>query len=302
MVLGLSHFAIPAPVLVLDWAPLGQRSWRAALVVALGAPPMSDGPCSGAESSCLTDLTTGGALASEGHLLTVGHFLTERQMARRQQEKSAQTQQEILEAAERLFVEKGYLATTVQEITEAAGYAKGNFYRYWSSKEELMLEIIASKMRQYRAMRDAELGAAKSLAEVMDAILDFLEQMHADRGWSLVFLEFTIAAARKPELRARLSESHYRLSNEIFAALVGPHLPSGCDGRLMGALNTALFEGFLIHELVGGGELQLKDFRRAARKLALECQELQRCPDQDPSPSSLNPSGNPPEESAKEVP
>ncbi|MBZ4647922.1 MAG: transcriptional regulator, TetR family [Desulfomicrobiaceae bacterium] len=51
-------------------------------------------------------------------------------MARRQQEKSAQTQQELLEAAERLFVEKGYLATTVQEITEAAGYAKGNFYRY----------------------------------------------------------------------------------------------------------------------------------------------------------------------------
>lgn len=221
-------------------------------------------------------------------------------MARRQQEKSAQTQQELLAAAERLFVEKGYLATTVQEITEAAGYAKGNFYRYWPGKDELMLEIIASKMRQYRAMRDARLAEAASLSEVMDVILDFLARMHEDRGWSLVFLEFTIAAARKPELRARLTEAHYRLSTDIFAALVAPHLPPGCDGRVMGALNTALFEGFLIHELVGGGELCLEDFRRAARKLALECQDLR--PGPWPSPSTPAAPGGTPEPSSQEEP
>ncbi|BDV01532.1 hypothetical protein TDMWS_16170 [Thermodesulfomicrobium sp. WS] len=207
-------------------------------------------------------------------------------MARRQQEKSAQTQQELLEAAQRLFVEKGYLATTVQEITEAAGYAKGNFYRYWPSKDELMLEIIASKMRQYRAMRDARVREARSLAEVMDGVLDFLARIHQDRGWSLVFLEFTIYAARKPELRARLSEAHYRLSNEIFAALVGPFLPPGCDGQAMGALNTALFEGFVIHELMGTGVLHWEDFCRVARKLALECAASRTlCPEAEASPN-----------------
>jgi AcrR family transcriptional regulator len=207
-------------------------------------------------------------------------------MARRQQEKSAQTQQELMDAAMELFVEKGFVATTVQEITDKAGYAKGNFYRYWSSKDELMLEIVAAKMREYRAMRDARLGQAQSLMEVMAGIVEFLHMMHQDHQWSLVFLEFTIYAARKPDLRARLHDAHYRLSNDIFAALVGPFVPPQVDARRMGAINTALFEGFLIHELLGSGTLQWTDFQRAAMQLAMEAAAI---PEENRGVSSVSP-------------
>ena len=190
-------------------------------------------------------------------------------MARKQQEKSLQTQRELRDSAEKLFAAKGFVATTVAEITADAGYAKGNFYRHWQSKDEIMLEIIAIKMQSYRAMRDEALKSAGSLDEVMDRILDFLETMIDDRNWCSVFLEFTIHASRNEELRAQLNQSLYRLSNQIFDDIVAPYVTNGFPARKIGALNTALFEGFLIHSLLGTGTIDRTDFRRAAKRLAL---------------------------------
>lgn len=190
-------------------------------------------------------------------------------MARKQQEKSLQTQRELMESAERLFAAKGFVSTTIAEITADAGYAKGNFYRHWPSKDEIMLQIIADKMEAYRRMRDRSLQAATSLEEVMNIILDFLETMIDDRNWSSVFLEFTIHASRNPELRNQLNQSIYRLSNEIFNDIAATHVTSSYPTQKIGALNTALFEGFLIHSLLGTGTIDRQDFRRAAMLLAL---------------------------------
>jgi AcrR family transcriptional regulator len=204
--------------------------------------------------------------------MTRGHFVTndqEVQVARKQQEKSLQTQRELLDSAERLFGAKGFVATTVAEITADAGYAKGNFYRHWPSKDEIMLEIIAGKMQSYRRMRDETLRDAHTLEEVMEHILDFLDAMIDDRNWCSVFLEFTIHASRNEELRSQLNGSLYRLSNDIFEDIVGPFVQSGYPAAKIGALNTALFEGFLIHSLLGTGTIDRADFRRAAMKLAL---------------------------------
>jgi AcrR family transcriptional regulator len=205
--------------------------------------------------------------------MTSGHFVTDVQqggiVARKQQEKSLQTQRELLESAEKLFAAKGFVATTVAEITADAGYAKGNFYRHWQSKDEIMLAIIALKMQSYRAMRDSALDDATSLEEVMGRIIDFLETMIDDRNWSSVFLEFTIHASRNEELRSQLNQSIYRLSNDIFEDIVAPYVRGTYPPRKIGALNTALFEGFLIHSLLGTGTIDRADFRRAAMRLAL---------------------------------
>ncbi len=49
---------------------------------------------------------------------------------------------ELLEAAQRLFLEKGYNKTTVQDILDVDGLSKGVFYYYFKSKEEVMDAII----------------------------------------------------------------------------------------------------------------------------------------------------------------
>ncbi|AXN39234.1 hypothetical protein CN689_16425 [Peribacillus butanolivorans] len=48
----------------------------------------------------------------------------------------------IIDKSVEIFAEKGYHATSVQEITEKCGIAKGSFYNYFKSKEELLVSIF----------------------------------------------------------------------------------------------------------------------------------------------------------------
>lgn len=57
------------------------------------------------------------------------------------------TDAEIFEAATRIFREKGYHATSMQDIAEAVGLLKGSLYHYISSKQELLLRISEAGMR-----------------------------------------------------------------------------------------------------------------------------------------------------------
>lgn len=50
---------------------------------------------------------------------------------------------ELLSAAQQLFFEKGYEKTSVTHIIEKVGVAKGTFYHYFKSKEELLDKLVA---------------------------------------------------------------------------------------------------------------------------------------------------------------
>lgn len=71
--------------------------------------------------------------------------------------KPEERRNEILDAAEMLFTTKGYSATTVNDILHIVGIAKGTFYYYFQSKEEVMDAVV---------MRYIHLGveAAKGIA------------------------------------------------------------------------------------------------------------------------------------------
>lgn len=190
-------------------------------------------------------------------------------MAKKQQEKSQQTMQELMASAIELFGSNGFVQTSVAEITEHAGYAKGSFYRHWNSKDELFLLIVEQKLKRYRAKRNGKVDKATNLTEAMNAIWDFLETIINDKNWSSIFLEFTVYSAKSEILRKLMNKSVYRLSNEIFAELVRNHLETDYPPEKIGAINTALFEGFLIHRSLGTQVLSIQDVREAAIALAL---------------------------------
>jgi TetR/AcrR family transcriptional repressor of nem operon len=58
-------------------------------------------------------------------------------------EQVAENRRTILEAASRLFRERGYESVTVAEIMKAAGLTHGGFYGYFASKDELIAGALA---------------------------------------------------------------------------------------------------------------------------------------------------------------
>jgi AcrR family transcriptional regulator len=60
------------------------------------------------------------------------------------QRRSAARPGEIADAALRLFAERGFAATTIEDISRAAGVTVGTVYRYFTDKAALMAELVTS--------------------------------------------------------------------------------------------------------------------------------------------------------------
>ncbi len=63
-------------------------------------------------------------------------------IAERKEREKQQRRLNIIEAAEKVFFEKGFDDTTMDEIAEIAELSKGTIYLYFKSKEELFMEIV----------------------------------------------------------------------------------------------------------------------------------------------------------------
>lgn len=62
--------------------------------------------------------------------------------------------QHVIEKAHQLFIDKGFHATSIQEILEFSGISKGTFYNYFQSKNELLMAIFRTTFIQMDMERD----------------------------------------------------------------------------------------------------------------------------------------------------
>jgi AcrR family transcriptional regulator len=94
------------------------------------------------------------------------------------QERSRRTRQELVNAALKLWTERGFETgieeTTVEEIARAAGVTKGTFYFHFAHKEDILLEVgWATSDAMYKtASRIVELG--KPVEDALDEVLTAL--------------------------------------------------------------------------------------------------------------------------------
>lgn len=61
-------------------------------------------------------------------------------------EKQAETRKRIVDAAERVFLRRGLMGSSVEEISAEAGFSRGAFYSNFSSKEELFVELLHARV------------------------------------------------------------------------------------------------------------------------------------------------------------
>ncbi|MGQ0583988.1 MAG: TetR/AcrR family transcriptional regulator [Reyranella sp.] len=68
---------------------------------------------------------------------------------------SASTREQIVEAADRLFYEQGFEATSFADIASAVSLSRGNFYYHFKTKDEILDAVIALRLANIRKMLDA---------------------------------------------------------------------------------------------------------------------------------------------------
>ena len=104
----------------------------------------------------------------------------EHELSRRERKK-IETSERLLSAAWALFHSKGFEAATVEEITNAADVAKGTFFNYFASKEEMLGPLAAWRMSQLRDLVDPAKGApASPLARIKLFLRELSQEMFPD--------------------------------------------------------------------------------------------------------------------------
>jgi AcrR family transcriptional regulator len=116
----------------------------------------------------------------------------------------------LLDAARRVFLERGYYTATLDQIADEAGFSKGAVYSRFASKADMFLALLEDRITE-RAGQNARLAGELAGTGNFAAVLDLSER--AERGapgWRLLVTEFRVHAARDPELNRRYAALHAR--------------------------------------------------------------------------------------------
>ena len=144
------------------------------------------------------------------------------------EESRARTRELVLDSASVIFRRDGFHQASIDEIAEEAGFSRGAVYSSFANKEELFLalhdreaqrrvQLIAERLLKDGTLKDAALAAART----------FYERHLADPGWSLLMAEFTIHAARSPEVARRFREQD-QLMREASTRLIAEICAKDC--------------------------------------------------------------------------
>lgn len=132
---------------------------------------------------------------------------------------------EIVTAAIQLFQQKGYHATSMQDIADAVGLQKGSLYHYITSKDDLLVDIIHDAIAQYNArlaqVRGMDLPVRRKLEL---AVRYHLKGIAEKLGMLTIFLRESYALA--PEQAKVLDEESARY-NQMFEELFQEGIDSG---------------------------------------------------------------------------
>ena len=153
--------------------------------------------------------------------------------------KKERTRAELTDAAFRLFEERGFDETTVEDIVEQVEVSPRTFFRYFDSKEDVVIGFFDDLGLELRGMVEArppDEPPFRALRAALGSLVDVYEE-RADR---------VIAAKRlaleTPAIRARLLDKHARWENwvtEVLAERQGTDDDRG--PRLIAAVGLAAY-------------------------------------------------------------
>ena len=127
-----------------------------------------------------------------------------RQRLTREQSKD-QTRERLLDAAQAIFMKKGFVAASVEDIAAAAGYTRGAFYSNFSSKSELFLELLRRDHETMQAGLQAIFASAASRDEMEARVLQYYSTLHRENKCFLLWAEAKLVAVRDGRFRLRFN-------------------------------------------------------------------------------------------------
>ncbi|CAE6787084.1 hypothetical protein R69619_04576 [Paraburkholderia nemoris] len=121
------------------------------------------------------------------------------------EQSKVQTRLRLVCAAQALFVKKGFVATSVEDIGKAAGHTRGAFYANFGNKQELFLELLQRDHETLRAELQRICHEETPREQMQARVLEYFGNLHRDNESLLLWVEAKLLAMRDGRFRTRFN-------------------------------------------------------------------------------------------------
>lgn len=126
--------------------------------------------------------------------------------------------EELLEAAEQCFIERGFHRATIQDIASAAGVSLGLLYRYYANKESVIL-AVAERERVAIVELISELNTAENFEAELFRVMRQLLHEGTEPDYVRLSTEVFAEACRNPVLAEAFAGSEASIRNALVSAI-----------------------------------------------------------------------------------
>ncbi|MGU7774946.1 TetR/AcrR family transcriptional regulator [Burkholderia sp. MR1-5-21] len=117
-----------------------------------------------------------------------------------------QTRERLLNAAQEIFLTKGFVAASVEDVAAEAGYTRGAFYSNFRSKAELLLELLERDHAAVQAEFQAIFDGGGTREQMESTVLTHYSRLHRDDRCYLLWVEAKLQAARDAKFRVSFNQ------------------------------------------------------------------------------------------------
>jgi len=201
----------------------------------------------------------------------------------------------ILEAATRLFGRKGYHASTIENITSAAGISRGALYWHFSSKSEVLSAVVERLQREYldRFIEETT-QAGPTAAERLLSIFKFNARFaveHTDLVHCLRTLSLELSPSEDEHVEAFfgiLARQREFIVSILSEAQKQGAVRDDIDANVLAAIILAIHDGILLQWTAFRPLWSGKDLATAFRQVTLDgLSQAGRFPRLEQSPPTL---------------
>ncbi|MEI7916234.1 MAG: TetR/AcrR family transcriptional regulator [Methylophilaceae bacterium] len=175
--------------------------------------------------------------------------------------------EKILHVATDLFHSRGINSTGVDTIVAVAGTTKMTLYKYFRSKEDLILEVLQKGHEDFQAWLNENLNrSSKHPAEKIQKLLDFIEEWVTSPDFrGMAFIKASAEFPNEESPVHKLSAEHAKEFRTYIASLASEAGISDSDGLALQL--SLLIEGSMQAEQMKRGSGAIKYAKKAAKIL-----------------------------------
>jgi TetR/AcrR family transcriptional regulator, repressor for uid operon len=160
---------------------------------------------------------------------------------------------ELLEAAEHCFIERGFHRATIQDIASAAGVSLGLMYRYYENKDAVIL-AVAEREREQTIELISGLSRADDFHAELVRMMRKLLRESTEPNYVRLSTELFAEACRNPVLAEAFSRSESSIRDAIIAAIraqqKSKNVPASVDAAAVADVLISLSDGLGVRALL----------------------------------------------------